>query len=1128
MSQVSDSSINALKVLKVRRTYNQWVADQTLEDFALRFTARKARKMSIRTVALTALGATSFLALESIAAAVTLTYGFVNSLWAFLVVCTILFITGLPIAYQCARNGLDIDLLTRGAGFGYLGSTITSLIYASFTFIFFAIEAAILSSALYWLFGIPLSIGYFICAVVVIPIVLRGITAISKFQIGTQALWLVLQVAALAIVITQEWQELAGWTHYAPQALPAAQSFDWVLFGAAASVLFALVAQIGEQVDYLRFMPEKTEQNKKQWWFWLILSGPGWVWIGLLKLLLGSFLAYLAIGQGLDFETATDPTAMYQRVFSYLLNSEQAALIVAGVMVIVSQMKINVTNAYAGSIAWSNFFSRLTHSHPGRVVWLVFNVALALLLMELGIHKVLESVLSVFALVAVSWLCSIAADLMINRPLGLAPKKIEFKRGHLYDINPVGVGSMVISTLIGLFTYLGWFGDELRTLGHFLSIASCFVCVPLIAILTRGRYYQARPSNLIISNSAEHPVQCECGICQNTLEVEDLLFCPAYQQNICSLCCSLDARCLDQCKDSVWAKSQWLQWFKQNIPTLLARVLFGRAGRFLAWFSLVNGLVAVIFLLIYQYISLQKPADLALFVSGLWALYFTMMIITGVVTWLFLLSYESRRVAQQESNRQTEKLIEEIQAHQITDLKLQEAKEIAERANAAKSRYLSGISHELRTPLQSILGYTQLLSARKEAPPAFIPGLKTIHRSGQYLADLIEGLLDVSKIEAGKLELHITQFSLPDLVQQLTDMFHMQAEAKGIELKLFVHDRLPDAVASDEKRLRQVLINILSNAMKYTEQGCVELHVHYKSQVAQFEVIDTGIGIAREEQSRIFSPFERVHDEHQHFVSGTGLGLTISKLLVEIMGGDIQVQSEPGVGSRFNVKLMLPWVAKAVAQPESDQLIIGYHGQRHSIAIVDDDAVVRSMLADLFRPLGFELLVAADAEECLAFKTPPSLYLVDVNMPGMNGLVLSEILKSRTPDIPVLILSADAQVPHRQQQRRYGYEEYLAKPIDNSRLISTVGRYLKLDWIHEPILPIESVETSRVSAAEAQSTIAALRTSLDIGYKRGVVDALHKMLAADQLTGNQHQRLMDWVEQMQLQRVANFLEAEGL
>ncbi|MDO9240192.1 MAG: hybrid sensor histidine kinase/response regulator, partial [Methylicorpusculum sp.] len=188
------------KVFRVRRNYNRWVANQTLEDYALRFTANSARKWSAMQVALTALGAISFLALEAIGGAITLSYGFTNAVTAVAVVGTIIFLTGLPICYHAAKQGIDIDLLTRGAGFGYIGSTITSLIYASFTFIFFALEAAILSLALELILNIPLSIGYLISALLVIPLVTHGITLISRFQIWTQPLWIVLQILPLACI----------------------------------------------------------------------------------------------------------------------------------------------------------------------------------------------------------------------------------------------------------------------------------------------------------------------------------------------------------------------------------------------------------------------------------------------------------------------------------------------------------------------------------------------------------------------------------------------------------------------------------------------------------------------------------------------------------------------------------------------------------------------------------------------------------------------------------------------------------------------------------------------------------------------------------------------------------------
>ena len=241
-----------------------------------------------------------------------------------------------------------------------------------------------MASALEILFDIPLGIAYVICALVVIPLVTHGITFISRFQLWTQPVWVVLQLLPFVFILQHELSVIDDWTQYPPQGDPnqAGLGLNVIYFGAASGILFALMAQIGEQVDFLRFLPEKTEQTKFRWWLAMLLSGPGWVIPGLVKILAGSFLAVLAINHGVRVEVADDPMQMYLIAFSYLGQSPQATLALAGIFVIVSQLKINVTNAYAGSLAWSNFFSRLSHSHPGRVVWLVFNVIIALLIME--------------------------------------------------------------------------------------------------------------------------------------------------------------------------------------------------------------------------------------------------------------------------------------------------------------------------------------------------------------------------------------------------------------------------------------------------------------------------------------------------------------------------------------------------------------------------------------------------------------------------------------------------------------------------------------------------------------------------------------------------------------------------
>src|SRR5215469_12172765 len=234
------------RIVRVRRRYNQWVANQTLEDFALRFTAKRARKWSSFRVANTAIGAVSFLALEAIGGSITVNYGFVNAAAAILVVGALIFLTAQPIARYASTYGVDIDLLTRGAGFGYIGSTITSLIYASFTFLFFAIEAAIMSLALEMCFGVPLFAGYIVSSLVVIPLVTHGITFISRLQLWTQPIWLALHLLPFVYIAMSDAGAFTAWTQFTGLAEERGQSFDLLLFGTAATVVFSLIAQIGE------------------------------------------------------------------------------------------------------------------------------------------------------------------------------------------------------------------------------------------------------------------------------------------------------------------------------------------------------------------------------------------------------------------------------------------------------------------------------------------------------------------------------------------------------------------------------------------------------------------------------------------------------------------------------------------------------------------------------------------------------------------------------------------------------------------------------------------------------------------------------------------------------------------
>src|SRR6202044_342938 len=337
-----------------------------------------------------------------------------------------------------------------------------------------------------------------------------GIALISRLQLWTQPLWTVLQLSpflALAIMVPdnfRQWLDFAGVDGMKP-------GFDFLLFGAAASVIFSLMGQIGEQVDFLRFMPPRDRTRTDwRWWGAMLIGGPGWIVVGAAKMLAGSLLAVVALRHGLTPQYAAEPVEMYRVGFSYLVHSDRLIVAATVLFVTLSQVKINVTNAYAGSIAWSNFFARLTHSHPGRVVWLIFNVAIALLMMEIGVYKALEQTLALYSNVAIAWVGALVADLVINRPLGLRPQHMEFKRAHLYDINPVGVGAMTVATIVSISAFYGLFGPTAKALSPFVALLVALVAAPMIAFATGGKYYIARKPK----RSWQNLEAIQCCICE--------------------------------------------------------------------------------------------------------------------------------------------------------------------------------------------------------------------------------------------------------------------------------------------------------------------------------------------------------------------------------------------------------------------------------------------------------------------------------------------------------------------------------------------------------------------------------------------------------------------------------------
>ncbi len=1097
------------RVIKIRRDYNEWVARETMEDYALRFTPRSFRKWSEWRVAHTAFGAASFLILEAVGATLLVQYGFINAALAILVTGLVIFLAGLPISVYAARHGVDMDLLTRGAGFGYIGSTLTSLIYASFTFIFFALEAAVMAYALELAFGLPPTWGYLVCALVVIPMVTHGVTIISRFQVWTQPLWLVMLVLPYFYVFHHNPGLLSGLASYAGEDGRGGQ-FQWLAFGAATTVGIALITQMGEQVDYLRFMPEKTRANRWRWWGGLLLGGPGWVVLGVVKMLGGALLAYLALSHMVPAERAVDPNQMYLAAYEYVFADYGWAVAATALFVVVSQLKINVTNAYAGSLAWSNFFSRLTHSHPGRVVWVVFNTLIALMLMELNVFQALGGVLGLYSNIAISWIMAVVADLVINKPLGLSPKGIEFKRAHLYDVNPVGVGAMIAASVLSITAHLGFFGEMAQAFSALIALVTAVVVSPLIAWATKGRYYIARRDSLPPVDSGSEggysrlrPVT-RCVICEREYEREDMAQCPAYQGAICSLCCTLDARCNDLCKPQARLSAQWSAALRRLLPRRAAPYIQTGLAQYLLLMTVIVPVLAALFGLLYhqemralgEQAAALGPSLRLTFLKA----YAALLLVSGIVAWWLVLAHRSRVVAQEESNRQTEALMREIESHRRTDEALQQAKHQAELANQAKSRYITTISHELRTPLNSILGYAQLLDEDEAMPAHRKQAVRVIRRGGDHLLSLIEGTLDLARIEGGKLALDVKPMRFRSCVSEIARLFELQAAGKGIGFRHEFDAGVPEVVRADEKRLRQILINVLGNAVKFTARGEVVFRLHHAREMARFEIEDSGPGMTADELSRIFEPFERGSAAGGAAVGGTGLGLTIAKMLTDLMGGEMTVSSTPGVGTCFSIRLFLPELRATVIEAEMPRAPrTGYRGPRRRILVVDNEEVDRGLLASVLQPLGFEIHQAASGHECLAMlhQIRPDAIFMDLAMPGIDGWeTLRRIQGEGLSTAPVAIVSANAFDKGLDNDVGITPQDFLVKPVRVAELLDWLGARLALEWLSaDPGMLVSPAPVPDMWALPSPHWLRSLASQVELGYYRGIVRVLDQIEA---------------------------------
>lgn len=869
-----------------KRSYQSWIANETLEDYSLRYAPKSYRRWSPFTIVNTALGGISFLALEAIGGAITLSYGFSNAFAAILVVCLSIFVTSLPIAYYSSKYHIDIDLLTRGAGFGYIGSTVTSLIYASFTFIFFALEAAIMAQALLIYAEIPLVIGYIVSSLVIIPITFMGITMISRLQMVTQPLWALMLITPFVFIFIKEPEVLHEWIHFSG-ADGGSSSFNYLAFGAATGVVFSLVAQIGEQVDYLRFLPDKTEANKRAWWTAVIAAGPGWVLIGGLKILAGSLLAVIAVSAGVSQRNAVEPIHMYTKAYEYVTNDPAVALAAATLFVLISQIKINVTNAYAGSLAWSNFYSRVTHYHPGRVVWLIFNILISLLLMLLGIFETLEIVLAVYSNVAIAWIGAIFADLVVLKPLRISPAFIEFKRAYLYNVNPVGCGSMAIASCISVASFAGAFGPVAEAYSTALSFTIAFASAVLLGVLTKGKYYLAREPVAVSALVPRGKKTVRCIICAYSYEGEDMASCPFYDGSICSLCCSLDAHCHDTCKkpvsDLLQKKSRYVG---QSFTGTLAPNMVQRLAKFLGILLSLAVVTGGLFLLVVRLMDLD--ANMTNLDDGtlLTRIYLALLPLLCIGAWWIVLSHESRELAERDLVTSLEKLRE-------TQNELAQTERLA-----AIGELTATVSHELRNPLGTLTASVSVLNRSvKGAEPQVREELERIQRNVWRCVRIIEDLLEFSR----KREAALQPVMIDDWVrQQIDEIEPTNGVSVSLDLAAQVHALI------DSEKLRQAFVNILQNAFqaydcageRSSREREVVVCTRKVEGMAVLSVSDNGPGMNAEVQNRMFEPL------YSTKAFGVGLGMPLVKRIAEQHGGRVEVHSEEGRGT--TVAIVLP------------------------------------------------------------------------------------------------------------------------------------------------------------------------------------------------------------------------------